>query len=150
MPRRGLLLKLASFQGELDSSMLSFQMSAKGEGEKIFMETQEVASEIENATTIRHQFNPDTYGIFNVDCRREKKLTGGATQGIDTVERNGTIYGKFGFCPQRIFVGCKFSSSSFSFPCLFGYLLTMFMLVSKVFMLCKLNIFQWNNCTRVE
>lgn len=92
--------------------MLSFQMSASGEGGEIFLETREVVSEIVDNQTIRHRFNPDTYGVFNVDCRREKKLMGNIS-GIDTVERDGVIYGKLGFCPQRIFVGCKFSSSSF-------------------------------------
>jgi len=91
-------------EGELDSTMLSFQMSASGEGGEIFLETREVVSEIVDNQTIRHRFNPDTYGVFNVDCRREKKLMGNIS-GIDTVERDGVIYGKLGFCPQRIFVG---------------------------------------------
>jgi len=95
-------------EGELNSSMLSFQMSASGEGGEIFLETVEVASEIVNSTTIRHRFNPETSGIFNVDCRREKKLTTSASSlgsGIDTVVRGDDTYGKFGFCAQRIFVG---------------------------------------------
>ena len=109
--------------------MLSFQMSASGEGGEIFLETQEVASEIVNSTTIRHRFNPETSGIFNVDCRREKKLTtSGILSGIDTVVRGDDTYGKFGFCAQRIFVGCKFSF----FPSLFMF--SVFMLVSQVFM----------------
>ena len=88
-------------------------MSASGEGGEIFLETREVVSEIVDNQTIRHRFNPDTYGIFNVDCRREKKLMGDSPPGIDTVVRNGTTLAKLGFCPQRIFVGCEFSSSSF-------------------------------------
>ena len=106
-------------------------MSASGEGGEIFLETAEVASEIVNSTTIRHRFNPETSGIFNVDCRREKKLTTSASSlgsGIDTVVRGGDTYGKFGFCAQRIFVGCKFSF----FPSLFMF--SVFMLVSQVFM----------------
>ena len=88
-------------------------MSASGEGGEIFLETRELVSEIVDNQTIRHRFNPDTYGIFNVDCRREKKLMGDSPPGIDTVVRNGSTYAKLGFCPQRIFVGCEFSSSSF-------------------------------------
>ena len=97
--------------------MLSFQMRASGEGGEIFLETREVESEIVDNQTIRHRFNPDTIGIFNVDCLLEKKLMGNIS-GTDTVERGGVIYGILGFCPQRIFVGCKFSS--FSFPGFFG------------------------------
>ena len=88
-------------------------MSASGEGGEIFLETREVVSEIVDNQTIRHRFNPDTYGIFNVDCRREKKIDSPAASGIDTVVRNGTTFAKLGFCPQRIFVGCKSSSPSF-------------------------------------
>ena len=120
-------------------------MSASGEGGEIFLETVEVASEIVNSTTIRHRFNPETSGIFNVDCRREKKLTTSASSlgsGIDTVVRGDEIYGKFGFCAQRIFVGCKFSF----FPSLFMF--SVFMLVSQVFMPLSI-IFQWGSRTRV-
>ena len=112
MPR-GFSFKLVYFQGELDSTKLSFQMSASGEGGEIFLETREVESEIVDNQTIRHRFTPDTYGIFNVDCRREKLMMGDIPKGIDTVKRNGSTYAKLGFCPQRIFVGCESSSSCF-------------------------------------
>ena len=127
----------------MNSSMLSFQMSASGEGGEIFLETREVVSEIVDEKTIKHRFTPDTYGIFNVDCRREKKVTGDSppASGIDTVVRGNDTYAKLGFCPQRIFVGCKFSSSPSlpSHDCL-DIRCGVFMLVSQVFMLSELNI----------
>ena len=89
--------------------MLSFQMSAAGEGGRIILNTTEIQSEVVNRTTIRHLFKPDTYGTYNVDCRREKKLEASSSHsGVEVVERDGQLYAKLGFCPQRIFVGCKF------------------------------------------
>lgn len=93
-------------QGDVDSSMLSFQMSAAGEGGRIILNTTEIQSEVVNRTTIRHLFKPDTYGTYNVDCRREKKLEASSSHsGVEVVERDGQLYAKLGFCPQRIFVG---------------------------------------------
>ena len=144
MPR-GFSFKLVYFQGELDSTKLSFQMSASGEGGEIFLETKEVVSEIVDNQTIRHRFNPDTYGIFNVDCRREKKWTGDSPpgSGIDTVMRDGSTYVKLGFCPQRIFVGCKF------LPMIVWISATLCLCWFPKCLCCPSLIFQWADCTRV-
>ena len=91
-----------------------------GEGDKIFVERQEVVSEIVNMTTIRHLFTPDTFGVYNVDCIRDKKLikkkeawqdleSSGSSAGQSTelvLEGNSATI-KIGFCTQRICVGCK-------------------------------------------
>jgi hypothetical protein len=101
--------------------MLSFRLSGSGEGDKIFLEPTEVESEIVNSTTIKHLFRPDKYGVFNVECRREKPLVKKKEAWLDPEEASsptdpsltevvlggGTGFMKIGFCTQRIFVGCK-------------------------------------------
>ena len=104
--------------------MLSFQMGASGEGDRIFLERGEVVSEIVNITTIRHLFVPDTYGTYTVECLREKNLVNKKEAWIDPEEvtsseesghlRTEVVLGggaanmKIGFCTQRVFVGCEY------------------------------------------